>query len=119
MPSIATLSSTDAAARGTDVAREIVRQLGGRVLMGMGYRQAMSLADCAEHRGGIAFRVGSGNPRRTVTITLAGNDTYTVEFGRTTRGVYRHEDTATGIYADQLAEHLLSTHGRVTHPGSY
>jgi hypothetical protein len=118
-----TLSATDAAARGHDVARTILAQVGMGVRMSLGARELVSLPDDGAIRGGVSFAVGRGNPPRRFVIELAGNDTYTVSLvRRVTRGKHRGESVVEahtpGLYCDQLQEHLIRTLDRVMFPGA-
>lgn len=90
------------------VFQTIIDQIGVLSLMGIGARKFVTSDD---ECGRLTMRVGSGRRLTTVSVTLTGNDDYTVRYeDRTNRRGYRllAAATATGVYFDMLPEIVLS-----------
>jgi hypothetical protein len=93
----------------SEVAQEIYRQLGaGRFAAFTGARRFVGGPDF------LQFQIPLMRGVNKVRITLAGDDTYTLEFFRITATYSKLVDEVRGIYADQLADAFTSRTGLYT-----
>lgn len=92
---------------GLDVAL-LKQQIGVMVLAGFGAR------DFATDGTSLLFRVGATRRRRKIMVTLASDDTYTVQAWRVVGGNDLMLGEANGVYADSVGEvvQCLATEGR-------
>lgn len=103
--------------KGTDnmVAKTIQTQLGNKCFFMLG---AFNLVDCGD---GLSFRFKGSRKANYCKVTLAGNDTYTVEFlkiGRAPNFSQTEVRKESGVYADMLHAMIESTTGLATSLGT-
>lgn len=56
------------------------------------------------HLGGLFFQVSGHLFKGKVMIRLAGNDTYTIDFGTLRSGVFKSKKQITDVYFDQMVD---------------
>jgi hypothetical protein len=78
----------------------------------------LDVRDVVTMRDGLMFAWGPRGGRvRKTTVKLAGDDTYSIEFGYLNRRTYAYvvSETAEGIYCDALGETLEEMASTVLH----
>ncbi len=94
------------------IAQTILRQIGGGRFMAMTGAKAL-VATGNGLRMTLPATMTKGRINR-LTITLAGDDTYTVETGRYAKLDYTAVETMDGIYVDRLHETITALTGLAT-----
>lgn len=94
--------ANEEAGDGTEVADEIMRQLGGKNRIGI--MIGVSGLVVVDNPPGvqISFKARARDMINRIRITLAPSDTYTVEFGKVRAGAYKKIDEVNDVYNDML-----------------
>lgn len=94
------MTTTLTATEREQIARTILDQLAGSQQR---LRAAVDAKDFVVLESGVAFRImANAGKVREVRITLAGDDTYSMEFGNIRGLEFKVRKTFEGLHADQL-----------------